>query len=225
MARVFEEERDSAVMERGSITFLYRPRVRHETEPDQLDDIQRLLIVLEPDDASIHRVIAIGRKRLPRAQRRERFWGFVDLVLYDRRDLEAALDAQMYKTRTRGIGHLPAARVAGTGAYELASHDGHGHLAYTLAHVEERDPVAREMALEPAASFIVTVANPDPTAWGMLEVPPLQHELFDLTEVHVTVPSEFPAKLQARFGGRRFAQLDTTEFLDHPGAELVFIPV
>ena len=224
MARVLEQERVSAVMERGSISFLYRPRVG-QVDPDQLDDIQRLLIVLEPDDGSLHRVIAIGRKRLPDPAKRERFWGFVDLVLYDRRDLEAALDAQMYKTRTRGIGHLPAARVAGTGSYELVEHDGHGHLEYTLAHIEDRDPVVREMALDPSAAFLVTVANPDPTAWGFLEVPPLQHELFDLTEVHVTLPTEFPAKLQERFGGKRFAQLETTEFLDHPGAELVFIPV
>ncbi|MCU1347974.1 MAG: hypothetical protein JWO56_1004 [Acidobacteria bacterium] len=224
MARVREEERESAVLERGTITFLYRPRVG-ETAPDQLDDIQRLLIVLAPEDGQSHRVIAIGRKRLPEKARRERFWGFVDLVLYDRRDLDAALESQMYKTRTRGIGHLPAARVAGTGSYELALHDGHSHLHYTLSHIENDDPVVREMALEPQASYIVTVANPDPTAWGFLEVPPLQHELFDLTEVHVTVPNEFPPKLQARFGGRRFAQLETTEFLDHPGAELVFIPV
>jgi hypothetical protein len=223
MARVLEEERVSTVMERGSISFLYRPRVG-EVAPDQLDDIQRLLIVLEPEEAQLHRVIVIGRKRLPDPARRERFWGFVDLVLYDRRDLEAALDAQMYKTRTRGIGHLPAARMAATGSYELVEHGGHGHLEYTLAHVEDRDPVVREMALDARASFIVTVANPDPTAWDLLEAPQLQHELFDLTEVHVTVPTEFPPKLQERFGGKRFAQLETTEFLDHPGAELVFIP-
>jgi hypothetical protein len=32
-----------------------------------------------------------------------------------------------------------------------------------------------------------------------------------------------PPSLQQRFGKRRFAQLDATEWLDHPGTELIFV--
>jgi len=49
--------------------------------------------------------------------------------------------------------------------------------------------------------------------------------LFDELELHVTIPSPFPAQLQARFGGRRFVQLDSVEWLEHPGAEVVFVGV
>jgi hypothetical protein len=213
MGRALENPRQ--LLETGAISFLHRPRVE-ELVADELDDVQRLLIVLEPDDAHVHRVIAIGRKRLPRAQRRERFWGYVDLVLYDRRDLAAALGAQTYGTKTRGLRHLPAARPAGDGEYSLEWHDDHAHLIYSLTHACD-DDVERE------ASYIVTVMNPDPRAWGLVEPPSLQQELFDDLETHVTVPAPFPPRLQERFGDRRYAQLDTPEWLDHPGAELVFI--
>lgn len=219
MARLRVRER--SVLERGAIEFWYRPRVE-EQDPDHLDDVQRLLIVLEADGAPLYRVIAIGRKRLPRAARRDRFWGYVDLVLYDRRDLDAALAAQTYGTKTRGLRHLPAARRVAAGAYAIEQHDGHSHLDYRVTG-READPVAAELDLESSASYIVTVANPDPAAWGFEELPPLQQELFDVAETHATIPAIFPPRLQERFGDRRFAQLDTTAWLDHPGAELVFI--
>jgi hypothetical protein len=208
-------ERPRQLLESGTISFLYRPRVESQS-PHEPDEMQRLLLVLQPDDSPVHRVIAIGRKRLPRAQRHERFWGYVDLVLYDRRDLESALDAQIYGTKTRGLRHLPAAVPAASGDYSIEWHDDHAHLAYTMSQ-----EVSTE--LEREANYIVTVMNPDPLAWGLLEPPSLQQELFDDLETHVLVPAPFPPRLQKRFGDRRYAQLDTPEWLDHPGAELVFI--
>lgn len=210
------------LLERGEISFFYRPRVE-EFDPESIEDVQRLLLVLAPERGRRFRVIAIGRKRLPRAARHERFWGFVDLVLDSRRDLEAALDAQVYGTKTRGLRHLPPARPAASGRYRFTWHDDHGHLHYELRWRREDDSVVEELMIEPEGDYIVTVANPDPTAWGLLELPALQFDLFDEAEIHVTVPTPFPERLQNRFAGRRYAQLDTVEFLDHPGAELVFI--
>ena len=210
-------ERPRQLLESGTISFLYRPRVEAQA-PHEPDDMQRLLLVLQPDDSPVHRVIAIGRKRLPRAQRHERFWGYVDLVLYDRRDLESALDAQIYGTKTRGLRHLPAAVPAASGDYSIEWHDDHAHLAYSVSH-----DATHELDLEREANYIVTVMNPDPLAWGLLEPPSLQQELFDELETHVLVPAPFPPRLQERFGDRRYTQLDTPEWLDHPGAELVFI--
>jgi len=189
-------ERPRQLLESGTISFLSRPQ--------KPDDTERLLLVLQPDDSSVHRVIAIARKRLPRAQKHERFWGYVDLVLYDRRDLDAALGAKIYGARA-----LPAAVPVASGDYSLEWHDDHAHLV--------------TLDLEREANYIVTVMNPDPLAWGLLEPPSLQQELFDELETHVSVPAPFPPRLQERFGNRRYAQLDTPEWLDHPGAELVFI--
>ena len=211
----------SFVLEEGSISFLYRPRVE-EKHPDELDDVQRLLILLSPSNSSYERLIAVGRKRLPRSARRDRFWGFVDLVLTTY-DMNAALDAQVYGTQTRGVRHLPAARSFATGTYEVETHGPHSHLRWSIERFTFEDPVASEIPLEHDADYILTIANPDPALWGLIETPDLQSELFEQVETHVSVPTPFPPSLQQRFRNRKFAQLDSTEWLDHPGAELVFV--
>ena len=207
-------------IEQGSITFFYRPRVE-EQHPDELRDVQRLLVLLSPDDAAFERLIAVGRKQLPRSSRRDRFWGFVDLVLTPY-DMQAALGDQVYGTKTRGLRQLPAARVFAEGTYEIAVHGEHSHLQWHVEHIA-RDPIAFEVQVEKDADYILTVANPDSSVWGLTDPPDLQRELFDDLELHVLLPTPFPPSLQERFRDRRFAQLDTTEWLDHPGAELVFI--
>lgn len=208
-------------IEKGAITFLYRPRVE-EHHPGGLDDIQRVLLLLAPHRGAFQRLIAVGRKRLPRSARRDRFWGFVDLVLTGY-DMNAALGAHVYGTRTRGLRHLPAARRFARGAYEIVTHDHHSHLRWQIDRIVDDDPISHESVVEEEADYIVTVANPDPTAWGLVETPDLQSDLFDDLELHVTIPTPFPAGLQERFEGRRFVQLDTTAWLNHPGAELVLI--
>ena len=209
---------DRNIIEAGTITFFYRPRVE-ETAASTLGDVQRLLMLLSPDVARHERLIAIGRKRMP--GRGGRFWGFVDLVL-DSFDMQAALGAQVYGTKTLGIRHLPAAREIASGTYEIAWHDGHAHLRWNVAEVAV-DSVVAELGVEPDGDCIVTIANPDPAAWGVEVAPDLQAELFDTLEVHVTLPAPFPDALQAKFRGRRYTALDASSWLDHPGAELMFI--
>jgi hypothetical protein len=208
-------------IEQGEVSFLYRPRVE-EQAPGELDDVQRLIILLSPGRAAFERAIAVGRKRLPPSARRDRFWGFVDLVLTPY-DMQAALGAQVYGTKTRGLRHLPAARVFATGTYDIATHREHAHLRWQVVETKHDDPIAAEVALEQEADYIVTVANPDPIAWGLLEAPDLQSDLFDDLELHVTIPTPFPPALQQRFRGRRYAQLDSPDWLEHPGAELMFL--
>lgn len=220
MARTAVAEVARAI-EQGGVTFLYRPRVE-EQQADALEDVQRLIVLLSPDNSAFERAISIGRKRLPRSSRRDRFWGFVDLVLTPY-DMQAALGAQVYGTKTLGLRHLPAAQPFASGTYDLTTHGDHAHLRWQIVETTTGDPIAAEVDVEEEADYIVTVANPDPTAWGMLEMPNLQADLFDELELHVTIPTPFPPSFQQRFRNRRYAQVDTTEWLDHPGAELVFI--
>ena len=221
MARAAVAVAPETRLEHGSISFLYRPRVE-EQHPDELDDVQRLLLLLSPHGHPFARLIAVGRKRIALSRHHERFWGYVDLVL-TQYDMQAALGAQVYGTKTRGLRHLPAARTFAHGTYELAWHGAHAHLRWAVDHFAGSDPVAAQLVLESEADYIVTVANSDPVAWGLIEAPDLQGELFDELELHVTIPTPFPPALQARFRGRKYAQVDTPEWLDHPGAELVFV--
>ena len=208
-------------IERGEATFLYRPRVE-QFHAEDLGDVQRLLLLLSPEETAYERLIAIGRKRIPRSRKRDRFWGYVDLVLAPY-DMNAALGAQVYGTKTRGLRHLPAAVAFASGSYDITTHGPHSHLRWTIDRVESHDPVAADLSLEREADYIVTVANPDPAAWDLEALPDLQSELFDELELHVTIPTPFPPALQTRFRNRRFAQLDSAEWLQHPGAELVFV--
>lgn len=211
----------SQTLEQGNLTFLYRPRVEAQN-PEDLGDVQRILLLLSPDGAAHQRVIVIGRKRVARSKRRERFWGYVDLVL-DPSDMQAALDTKIYGTKTRGLRHLPATRPFAYGTYDISTHGPHSHLRWTVDSVEPHDPVVADLSIEREADYILTVANPDPSAWGLTAMPDLQSELFDELELHVTIPTPFPPNLQSRFGEKRFTQLDSIEWLDHPGAELVFV--
>jgi hypothetical protein len=221
MAARVREAAATEVLEQGSIAFLYRPRVE-EQSPDELEDVQRLLLLLSPAGSAFERLIAVGRKRLPRSARRDRFWGFVDLVLTPY-DMHAALGAQVYGTKTRGLRHLPAARAFAEGTYAVETHGPHSHFRWHVEHFDRDDPVAVEIPLEHDADYILTIANPDPVVWGLIEPPDLQSDLFDDLEMHVPLPTPFPPSLQERFANRKYAQFDTTEWLDHPGAELVFV--
>ena len=221
MARTATAAEVAHTIERGTVTILYRPRVE-EQDPSDLGDVQRLLIVLSPEGGTFERAIVVGRKRVPRSVQRDRFWGFVDLVLTPY-DMSAALGAQVYGTKTRGLRHLPAARAFASGTYEIATHRDHTHLRWHVARITNDDPIAFEVDVENDADYIVTVANPDLTAWGLTEPPDLQTTLFDDLELHVTIPAPFPPSLQQRFGNRRYAQMDSPDWLDHPGAELVFV--
>jgi hypothetical protein len=106
-----------------------------------------------------------------------------------------------------------AAERRARGEYSIFEHDGHTHLSFEL------DRAMPDINLPRRGSFIVTVMNPDPTVWQG-EPHPFQEELFDLQRPN---PTPFPPELQARFSDRRYSQLDTTAFLDYPGAELVLI--
>jgi hypothetical protein len=219
MTKPAERPREEA-LEHGSILFLYRPRVE-TPEVTDLGDVQRLLVLLSAEDAQYQRLIAVGRKRLSRSAKRERFWGFVDLVLTPH-DMKAALGAQVYGTKTRGLRHLPAAVPIARGRYSLTAHGEHSHLHWSAARMTT-DPIAFEAEVEPEGNYLLSVANPDLEIWGLQEPPELQTRLFDELELHVAIPSPFPPAFQQRFGNRKYVAVDDPRWLDHPGAELLFI--
>jgi hypothetical protein len=208
------EVRRPQTIEHGSITFLYRPRPDHHSA-DELHDVQRLLLLLAPEDSAFERLIAVGRSRVTRARCRDRFWGFVDMVLTSG-DMTSALSGQVC-----GSSHIPAAHVFAEGTYRINVHADHSHLRW---HVDQmaRDPIAFEVQVERDADHLLTIANPDPAAWGLSEAPDLQTQIFDDLELHVVIPASLPRPLQERFCDRPFAQLDSTDWLDHPGTEIVF---
>lgn len=198
-------------LEKGNIYFLYRPRVEHE-HPKGLEDVQRFYCVLSPHGEHRYRLILIGHQQLPdpAASGRARFWAFVSMVRDDPKQIADELGEYEYETKTRGHRHQPAARPAGEGIYQLVRHGDHTHLVYALELPDEPGKVQHDLGIHEQASYIITVKNPtkpSPAKAGL----PKHDEL------------KFPQTLQKKFADRRFVSVDTPEFLDHEGAELVLI--
>lgn len=196
------------ILEDGDIYFLYRPRVAEE-RVESLSDVQRLLVVLHPWSKQPMRLLVVGRKRLPGIARHERFWWFVDAVVRRPEQLREALDRRTYRTKTRGERVRSPARPAAEGAYVIARHGDHTHLAYELELPRRPGPAQRELTIEPQASYVVSVKNPRLPAPGT-------------PRAGVGGP-DLPRDLLDRFRGRRFIPLDPPEFLDHAGTEMVLI--
>jgi hypothetical protein len=198
----------SVELERGDIFFFYRPRVGLN-EVRTIDDVQRLFFVLHVGGKCRMRDIIVGTKRLPDPDRHERIWAFVARVSDDTADIQAELRQRTYQTRTRGERHQPGARPAGEGRYAIVDHGGHSHLAYVLELPRELGEAQQTLGIKSEASYIVAVRNPDAPAPPGMGSPGRRPEL--------------PEPLRDRFHGRRFVPLDTPEWLDHEGVELVMI--
>ncbi|WP_152053484.1 hypothetical protein [Tautonia marina] len=198
------------LLEGGDIFFLYRPDVE-ERDPEGLDDIQRFIMVLHPRRARRYRLITLGRKRMPELENGgSRHWAFVSKVCANRDEAHEEFASETYKTKTRGTRHQPAARPAGEGVYAIVRHGDHTHLAYALELPETPGTVQKELNIEPQASYILSVKNPEassPKGVGLSE----------------SQQAEFPKSLQERFDGRRFLAVDPPNFLNHEGAELMLI--
>lgn len=198
-------------LERGDIYMAFRPTVDTDA-PEGLGDVQRLYVILSQRDADRYRLMVIGRKRLPDPAHkgREREWGFVEAVARKPEDIEDALDPVRYQTKTRGERTRPAARPVGEGVYRIVRHGDHTHLVYALELPEAPGEVQDTLNIEPEASYIISVKNPEaPSPRGV--------------GLRASRKASFPKSLQRRFRGRRFCELDPPSFLDHEGAEIVLV--
>jgi hypothetical protein len=201
--------RQTPLLERGDIFFLYRPRVGLD-EAHGLEDVERLYILLSPWRTQKYRLLIVGRKKLPDPGQHNRFWAFVYRVFRDGESLNEELGDEVYTARTHGVRQVAPMRSAGEGIYAIARHDHHTHLAYLLELPKNEGPAQRELNIEREASYGVAVKNPDsggPPGAGLDR----HHE------------ARFPQKLQEQFAGRRFIAIDPPDFIDYEGAELMLI--
>lgn len=198
------------ILERGNVYFFYRPKV-DETEVEGEQDVQRFFMVLSPAGKQSYRLLVLGRKQLPEVHDGgQRHWGFVETVKHSGKELRDELGREEYETKTRGTQLQPEVRPAGEGVYAIIEHDGHTHFAYELELPEKPAEVQEAFNIEPEASYIVSIKNPDKPA-------PRGAGLSSKRQ------ADFPKRLKEAFRGRRFAEANPPYFLDHPGAEIMLI--
>ncbi len=205
-----EKNNQTETLESGEIFFLYRPAVEEQAVAG-LADVQRFFLLLHPEGSNNHRLIVIGKKRLPEAGKSgERFWGFVDEVVRTDKQLKEQLGAESYETKTRGERFVAAMRPAGTGQYQISRHGNHTHLSYELALPEQPSEVQKELNIARAATYVLSVKNPNASAPNGVGLEDDQK-------------AELPKHLQERFQGRRFIDADPPALLDHAGVEILLI--
>ena len=203
------------ILERGELFFLYTPRVRPrdglllriEGAPLRPRDVQRFYVVLRPQGRALYRRLLVGRKRMPDAARRQRFWAEVERVERSAGAVLGDLRRFEYETKTRGQRVQPAAKPAGEGVYAMLRHGSHSHLTYRLVDPADPGDVQRALGILPRASYIAAAFNP--------EAPP------KLGRRPPEVPL-LPQSIRDRFAERRFAPVDPG-LLNVPGLELVLI--
>ncbi|GJN18973.1 hypothetical protein PR202_gb06196 [Eleusine coracana subsp. coracana] len=175
------------------------------------------------EEQPLLRLVVMGKKSLPEPGKRGRpYWGYVELVTTNLDDIKDALEEEEYSTATRGQRRRPAARALGEGVYRILKHESgrraatHTHLVYKL-ELPLRGPGEPQDALnvEPEASFLVQVKNPDPPSSGSGGggFRGLQNKR----------RAAFPARLQGAFGSRRYAPADPPDLLNYEGCELLLI--
>jgi hypothetical protein len=165
-------------LERGNVYFLFRPKVEEEN-PEKLEDVQRMFVVLSPEGLQRYRLLVVGRKQLPEPEQsgQEKHWGFVDSVTKNPETIESRLDPQTYETKTRGERHLPAVRPIGEGVYRIVRHDNHTHFAYSLELPKNIGEAQSAFNLEEQASYVISIKNPEKGS-------PLGAGLSDEQQVH-----------------------------------------
>jgi hypothetical protein len=141
------------VLERGDISFFYRPSVQAADAVEVEPGVQSFFMVLSPAGGKRHRRLRIGRKRMP-APSGERFWGRVERVGTLQRVLADQMEAEHYTTKTRGARYQPGARPIAQGCYAFVQHDDHTHFVYRVDR-PEIDDAPEGVSVPEAASHLV----------------------------------------------------------------------
>ncbi|HET8538950.1 MAG TPA: hypothetical protein VFL83_03660 [Anaeromyxobacter sp.] len=136
------------ILEQGAVSFLAVAR-RGAPDAGGAGDLERFFVVLAPEGRRPLRRLAVRRRRLPDARRRQRFFAHVDRIAA----APARLMEDVRSAQAAGRGARP--RVLAVGRYALARHSDHVHLAYALARACGRGPLASALGVASGASFVL----------------------------------------------------------------------
>ncbi len=155
------------IIESGDLYFFYRPKV-HEEKVRDLGDVERLYMVMAPQESKQFRLLIVGQKYMPeilpgRMAPQERNWLIVDYVTHSGQDLE---QKKLSWEKTAADRTIHPARPAGIATYRLVLHKDHTELAYALEAPLKPGPVQETFKILPEAAYIFKIKNPEHLAGG-----------------------------------------------------------
>ncbi|MBS3746901.1 MAG: DUF2795 domain-containing protein [Wenzhouxiangellaceae bacterium] len=193
----------SAILESGSIVYMYRPRVA----TDSPDEVQRFYILLR--NSRRFRLLVVGANRLPAGESRGkpggRNWALVRSVTGDAGEIARILRGGEYETGTQGTRHLPPVAPLGEGRYALMQFDDSTQLVHALDRFTEGDFVS-SLGLRKKGFFVVAVRNPEVEVEGFPDEDP-----------------GYPESLASLFRGRRWLPVSNPGLLNHVGVQIALM--
>ncbi|SEM08115.1 DUF2795 domain-containing protein [Halomonas daqiaonensis] len=196
-------------IEEGDIYFFYRPRVDAD-KVRNLDDVQRLYLILVPDAVDTARLLLVGKKRMPEIVKDEpksttREWMINDLTGKPEKVGEALAPLE-YETRTRGEREQGEAIPVAEGRYAILARNDSSRLAYRLTSPEKPHEAQTELGILAEASYVISVRNPAIDVPGFPDAKP-----------------DYPKSLQEKFAEKRWIDIDDSRLLDYEDAQLLLI--
>lgn len=196
-------------VEKGDIYFFYRPKVNTQ-RVNTLEDVQRLHVVLAPDNRDTARLFLVGKKRMPeiikgKPKSTTREWIMNDLMGKPKEIGEALVPLE-YETKTRGEQEQGEAIPAGEGRYAIFARDNSSRLAYRLSNPSKPGKAQAELGILAEASYIISVRNPSLDVPGFPDAEP-----------------NYPKHLAEKFADKRWIDIDDGKLLDYENAQLLLI--
>jgi len=194
-----------SILKTGSIYFFYRPKIEKNQE------VQRFFIILHPEKQKKCYLLIVGKKHLPESGRDNGYFLFVDKVSEDKKELLQSLGEKHYRTTTRGERTLPSAQPLAEGKYLLSEHENHTHFIYQINSADEIEELQEEFNLKKEDDYLIVIKNPkasSPAGAGLSS----------------TQKPSYPLSLQKQFANYQFISLNSAEFLDYKGSEILLIP-
>ncbi|SBR47848.1 MULTISPECIES: DUF2795 domain-containing protein [unclassified Halomonas] len=196
-------------VEKGDIYFFYRPKVNTQ-RIQNLDDVQRLHVVLAPDDKATARLFLVGKKRMPeiikgKPKSTSREWIMNDMTGKPK-EIGEALAPLEYETKTEGEQEQGEAIPAGEGRYALFMRDSNSRLAYRLSNPKSPGKAQSTLGILAEASYIISVRNPSLDVPGFPDAKP-----------------DYPKRLEEKFADKRWIEIDDSKLLDYENAQLLLI--
>lgn len=196
-------------VEQGDIYFFYRPRIDVD-RVQGLDDVQRLYLILAPDNADSARLLVVGKKRMPEIldgtqASTAREWAMVDMTGPPEAVGEALAPVE-YETRTRGEREQGEAIPVAEGRYAIVASEGDSRLAYRLDSPKAPGRAQAELGILAEASYVISVRNPALDVPGFPEARP-----------------DYPETLREKFADERWIAIDEARLLDYANAQLLLI--
>lgn len=198
------------LVEEGRVYFFYRPRVSVD-HPTSVGDIQRFFMILAPTSRpkASFRLLIIGKKRLPIADKHERFFGFVEATADKMETLTGQLGQTGNQPPTRGYNTTEPARCAGEGVYEIVNRDGRKtSFAYRLEVPQEPGEVQDELQIKKEASFTLSMKNPS------IDDPP---------NAGLSNKADYKGGQKKQFGNYRWISCQDASLLDAERCEFILI--